>query len=364
MKLSAFLRDKVLLLLLHFVCMAALSAFLSATGYPASYIALICLFWLLILLTWLLSAFLRRRRYFKEAARTLENLDKGYLLGEMMPDSPLLEDRLYREMLRRSNRSVIEKIRLLEEDQRQYREYLETWVHEIKSPITGIALLCENGRQKITPAINETLRAVLLENRKIENAVDTVLYLARSEEVYRDYLIRKVCLEEVVQEALGRERLLLIENRVRAEVSCGESVYTDPKWLAFILGQLLLNSIKYRSETPLFRFSVQDEASQTILAFEDNGRGIRPEDLPRIFDKGFTGNNGRDQDKATGIGLYLCKKLCEKLDISLTARSVYGEGTTMLLAFPKNSYLLRNDGQFPADEYPADSPAESYKNVR
>lgn len=346
MKLSAFGKDKGLLLLLHLVCMALLSAFLHITGYPAANITLICIFWLLLLAVWFLTTYLRRKSYFREAFRLLEAIDNRYLFGEMLPDSFALEDRLYREMIRISTRSVIEKIRALEDARTEYREYLESWVHEIKTPISSIELLCGNAKNttfgpETTPVMNKLLRDIRLENRKIENCVDMVLYQARSGQVYKDYRIRETDLREVVCEALEKDRLLLIRSGIQADVSCDETVFTDKKWIVFILNQLILNSVKYRSETPSLRFYTHRGKDNIVLTIEDNGTGIPAEDLPRIFEKGFTGSNGRDHGKATGMGLYLCKKLCDRLGILLTARSVYGKGTEMILTFPVSSFIVR-----------------------
>lgn len=346
MKLPAFLKDKTLLLLLHLTCMSLLAGFLHITGYAGANIMLICLFWLMILCAWLAAVFLQRRKYFREAVDILEHMDKPYLLSEVLPDSCLLEDKLYREMLRISNKSVIEKIHALEDAQRDYREYLESWVHEIKTPITAISLLGENARKTgaggmTTDAISELLRSISIENSKIENCVDIILYLVRSEQVYKDYLIRESDLQEIVHEVLGKERLLLIRHHVQAEVLCADKVFTDKKWIAFILNQLILNSIKYCGAAPVLRFETRRSKNSVTLAVEDNGTGIRPEDLPRIFEKGFTGSNGRDHEKATGMGLYLCQKLCDRLGIALSAQSKYGEGTKMLLTFPLSSYALK-----------------------
>lgn len=371
MKLTAFLKDKCLLLLLHLICLALLSAFLHITGCPAANIALICIFWFIVLAVWLFFTFWRRRNYYKEAFHILETADKPYLLGEMLPDSCSLEDRLHREMLRRSNRSVIENIRSLEDTQKEYREYLESFVHEIKAPISAITLSCENGKtsviteicqidsfslDKITYVLNQTFRNIRMENRKIENYVDMVLYHARSEQVYKDYLIRETGLTEIVYEALEKESLLLIQSHGQAEVSCDEKVYTDKKWCVFIIGQLILNSIKYGSKAPVLRFFTSRDKDSITLTIADNGKGIPAEDLPRIFEKGFTGRNGREHGKATGMGLYLCKKLCDRLGIGLRAQSEYGKGTKMFLTFPVSSYIT--------EVTPRVLPPDSFKNVR
>ncbi len=351
MKPSAFLKDRSLLLLLHLSCMALLAGFLHITGYPAANILLICALWSLILGAWLFVTYLQRKKYFQEAAQILEHMDKPYLLGEVLPDSWHLEDKLYRDMLRRSNKSVIEEIHALEDAMQEYREYLESWVHEIKTPITGISLLCENGRKAVsaelsdstTKGINRLLRDITLENNKIENYVDMVLYYARSGQVHKDYLIRETDLQEIIYEVLGKERLLLIQNHVQADVSCPDKVFTDRKWISFIINQLILNSIKYRSDAPVLHFYTQRDKNSVTLTVEDNGTGILPEEMPRIFEKGFTGSNGRDHEKATGMGLYLCRKLCDGLGISLSAQSEYGQGTKMLLTFPLSSYITATD---------------------
>lgn len=345
MKLTDFIKDRGMLLLLHLVCMCAAAAFFTMTGYSRTNTVLFLLLWLLVLMSWLLATYLRRRRFFQEAQKILEKVDQRYLLGELLPDSFYLEDRLYRDMILRSNKQCIERIRQIEDEQRAYKEYIESWVHEIKAPITGISLLCDNRRSASAslpedkPGFKESYLAINLENQKIENYVDMALYYARSDQVYKDYLIRETCLEDVVYQILDKNRLLLIQNRVRVQTDCKETVYTDEKWIAFILNQILLNSVKYRSESPLFNIRANRDKDGVTLLLEDNGPGIPPEDLPRIFDKGFTGSNGRDNRRSTGMGLYLCRRLCERLGIRLWAESEYAVGTKLYLRFPVNSYI-------------------------
>ncbi len=289
---------------------------------------------------WLFITYRERKRYFDEIDKILAEVDQRYLLGELLPYSCRLEDRLYNKMMHLSNKSVIEKIRKIEDAQRDYREYIESWVHEIKTPITGIALICEN-RRRHEAVTQENLREISLENQKIENCVDKVLYYARMENVYKDFLIQKTDLQKTAEEVLAKNRLLLIRHQVRAEVHCGDMVYTDGKWISFILNQMIGNSVKYRSESPVFLIYTEREKDGVRLTIEDNGVGILPEELSRIFEKGFTGSNGRSHKQATGIGLYLCKRLCERLEIGLSAQSQPGRGTKMTLDFPVSNYIKR-----------------------
>ena len=357
MKPWPFLRDKFLLLLLHLVCMGLLSTFLRLTGYGGEKALLLLIFWFLILAAWLAVTYLQRKKYFDEAEKILSGMEEKYLLGELLPPSFRLEDKLYRQMLHRSNKSVIERIRTLEDEKREYKEFIESWVHEIKAPITGIALLCENGRRAAGMAPSrELLRDVTLENQKIENLVEQALYYARMEKVYQDFLIRETDLQEIAQEVLRKNRLLLIGKKVRAEVVCPHRVYTDGKWIAFILNQMMLNSVKYCCGQPEFLITTKPSEKGVLLIFEDNGRGIPEEDLPRIFDKGFTGSHGRTKEGAdeigtarvetagmgaTGMGLYLCHRLCEKLGVGLWAESAPGSGTRMIMEFPVSRYIAK-----------------------
>lgn len=254
-----------------------------------------------VFLVWLSVHYFSRRNYFKKMKEMMERIDQRYLLGELMPDSVHLEDQIYRELIRKSNKSVIERIRAIEDEKKEYREYIESWVHEIKAPITGIDLMCENHKETLT-------RRIALENRKIENYVDMALYYARSDEVYQDYMIRETDLGQTAAEILQRNKQYLIQKGIQAEVNCPDVAYTDGKWIGFILNQLLLNSAKYSKEQGAYiRIFTEHIENGVRLTVKDNGIGIKPEEIERIFEKGFTGSNGRKTERSTGMGLYSCK---------------------------------------------------------
>lgn len=337
MRFNEYIKDKSLVFILHIFCMSVLCGFLHVTGYPPDFCVLIGGCWVLAAASFFGIDFLKRRRYFQELSRILERMDERYLLGELMPDSVRLEDRLYRDMIRFSNKSVIERIRAVEKEKKEYREFIESLVHEIKAPITGISLICENHKDDHTRRIRE-------ENRKIENYVEMALYYARAGEVYKDYIIQKTDLSGLVSAVLSKNKYYMIQNGVRAELNCSHFVYTDEKWISFILNQLVLNSVKYKKGKTelLFVYTSQQERS-VKLTVKDDGVGIKKEDLPRVFDKGFTGSNGRKTAGATGMGLYLCKNLCEKLGIGISICSQEGKGTSVCLEFPVGTYHARDD---------------------
>ena len=351
MKMREYLIDKLLLLTLHVGCMLLLAGFLYATGYEPQFCVLILIFWILILMLWFGYEYYSRRRYFHELWETLNKMDQRYLLGELMPVSHRLEDGLYREMIRISNKAVIERIRQIEDEQKEYREYIESWVHEVKAPITSIDLMCENFKSDPLENQGDVVRRIRLENQKIENYVDMALYYARSEDVYKDYVIRRTNLGEIAVVVLKRNKGYLIQSQIQAEVDCKDMAYTDEKWIAFILNQLVLNAAKYcrKKGGKIWIYTSQKHKSDALtkhshgvrLVVKDNGIGIKEEELGRIFEKGFTGSNGRKTERSTGMGLYLCKKLCLKLGIEIYARSKAGEGTEVILEFPISSYLSK-----------------------
>lgn len=338
MRLDEYVKDRLLVIILQIFCLLVLFGFLCATGYPADFCILIGGCWILVAGVYFGLDFWKRRNYFQEMSRLLEQMDARYLLGELMPDSPRLEDRLYRDMIRFSNKSVIERIHAIEKEKREYREFIESWVHEIKAPITGVSLICENHKDEIT-------RRIETQNRKIENCVDMALYYARSDHVYKDYLIRKTDLSDIVTSVLSRNKYFLIQNGVQAEVHCSHFVYTDEKWIAFILNQLILNSVKYKNgEAEKLSVRTEEKKEGVWLTLQDDGVGIKKEELPRVFEKGFTGSNGRQTGSATGMGLYLCKNLCEKLGIEIAVFSEEEQGTEVVLKFPVGNYYAREEG--------------------
>lgn len=188
--------------------------------------------------------------------------------------------------------------------------------------------------------ISENCVLLSVYNRFTEQA----LYFARSEYTEKDYSVREMALAQVVHQAIADNKYLLLQNGMRLEVKAiQDTVYSDEKWVRFILNQLIANAVKYRAGQPVLRFSTCRQQDQVVLMVEDNGIGISPADLPRIFEKGFTGQNGRIVHQSTGIGLYLCKRLCEKLGIGISANSE-GKGTTISLSFHINDFVTGVQG--------------------
>lgn len=178
---------------------------------------------------------------------------------------------------------------------------------------------------------------------KVENYVEQALFYARSNTVEKDYYIKKCTLKEVVNESIKKNKTVLMQEQTSLYLHDLEAtVHTDSKWIVFILNQILQNSDKYRKREGNLEIEIFAKTGKenVVLCLKDNGIGIKKEEISKVFEKGFTGSNGRlSHKKSTGIGLYLSKKLCDKLGIALELSSCLEEGTEVRLVFPKSSYI-------------------------
>lgn len=189
---------------------------------------------------------------------------------------------------------------------------------------------------------NDLTRKIDIQIDRIENFVEQVLYYSRSDEVGKDYIIKKVELLPLVKNVIRKNQRDFISKRIRLQLGeLNEVVYSDSKWIEFILNQILINSIKYsKGKDDKIQIESKEISNTVVLTIEDEGVGIIERDLDRVFEKGFTGENGRKFGKSTGIGLYLCKKLCNKLGLGLEIQSKVNVGTKISIIFPKAENLI------------------------
>ena len=196
-------------------------------------------------------------------------------------------------------------------------------------------MLIENNKTEVTKSIDEELD-------KVENYVEQALFYARSNTVQKDYYIKSTKLKDMVNDAIKKNKNILIGEKISINLhDLDLTVNTDNKWVIFILNQIIQNSSKYmkKEENSQIEIYSKQGKENIILYIKDNGIGIKEEEVPKVFEKGFTGTNGRLQGKkSTGIGLYLCKKLCDKLGISIELNSKENKGTEVKLIFPKSSF--------------------------
>lgn len=332
-----FLKNQLPVLLMNLTGMLALVLFLNANGNPAPVSLLVVVVWIAVIILYFTTLYFTRKKHLCKLLEMAEQLEEKYLLPEVMEIPERADEEVFYRILKMAEKSMLEKIGGVQRERKEYKEYIEQWIHEVKTPITAMKLLCENND---SPFVREMLAELENVNRFTEQA----LYYARSEHTEKDYLIREIELRDVVHSAIADNKYLLRQNNVVITAdNIDSNVYTDDKWVRFILNQIISNAVKYRTEKPVLRFFTVRENDRILLSVEDNGMGISESDLPRIFEKGFTGQNGRMIQSSTGIGLYLCKRLCDKLGIGLTAYSE-GKGTTITLSFHINDFVTGVQG--------------------
>ena len=212
---------------------------------------------------------------------------------------------------------------------RDMTEYYSVWAHQIKTPIASMKLTLQNEDSALARKLNSDLF-------RIEQYVEMVLAFLRLDSSSSDYLFKEYDVDGIVRQSVKKFASDFIGRKIRLEYEpLNERVITDEKWLSFVIEQILSNSLKYTRDGSIKIY--MDEPHR--LCITDTGIGIAPEDLPRIFENGYTGFNGRVDKSASGIGLYLCRRICENLGIEITAQSELGTGTTIRLDLSQNNCI-------------------------
>ena len=335
MDFKLFLREKASTILLLLFGLITIEIFLMAYNvgmFIKIYIPLIIIGLYMISI---IIEYFKRKKFYNNLLNILEELDEKYLITEIIKTPNFLEGQIFKNSLEQIDKSMLENVNKYKYMTEDYKEYIELWIHEIKIPIATSKMVIENNKNAITKSIDEELD-------KVENYIEQALFYARSNTVEKDYYIRKVVLKEIVNESIKKNKSSLIQEKISIDIHDLEiEVNTDNKWIVFILNQIIQNSIKYRKkENSVIEIYANQGKENVILYIKDNGIGIKQGEITRVFEKGFTGTNGRlSNKKSTGIGLYLCKKLCNKLGIGIELNSVQNEGTEVKLVFPKDSYI-------------------------
>lgn len=336
MKISEFLKDKTLEIIFAIFLIITIVAFLSVTQidlFIKMYIPIAILLFFIIVLT---VEYIKKKKFYNAVKESLIELDEKYLIAETIENPSFLDGKLLKNILIETDKSMIEHVNKYKYLQEEYKEYIELWIHEIKTPIAAGKLIVQNNKNEVTKSIDEELD-------KIEYYVEQALYYARSNTVEKDYCITKCNLQDIVNTVIKKNKDDLINNKIKINIEdINENVYTDSKWIIFILNQIITNCIKYsKKENAEININVEIKKARVILDIKDNGIGIRKGEITKVFEKGFTGSNGRKEGKkSTGIGLYLCRKLCGKLGIGIELNSEENIGTDVKLVFPKNDYNL------------------------
>ena len=281
------------------------------------YAAAICIFIGSIFLFFDYLSFYKKHKALRKLLREIT------VTAAHMPEPRSLLEADYQALIRTLH---ADKTALEDEMRARYTnlvEYYTIWAHQVKTPIAAMRLLLQSENNALNRELSEELQ-------RIEQYVEMVMCYLRLDADSTDYLIKEYDLDDIIRQAVRKYAGQFIRKKIKLDytpVAC--KILTDEKWFLFVVEQVLSNALKYTKSGTI---SVMLDASET-LCIKDTGMGIAPEDLPRIFEKGYTGYNGRSDKKASGIGLYLCRRICRNLGHRISAESAVGQGTAIRIDF-------------------------------
>lgn len=335
MKTKEFLREKIYLLFIAFLTNLITILFLFAIQVNSEIVLIISLLHWGMIISYLVIEYLRRYAFYKYLQQTLDGLDKKYLLTEIIDEPLFIDGKILYETLRIINKSMADHVNQYRIIQNEYKDYIEMWVHEIKTPLAASKLILSNNPSEVSNSLYEEIE-------RVEDFVEQALFYARSANPEKDYMIKELNLQSTVSKVIRKHAKTFIYQKIKVDLhDVNYIIYSDSKWLDFILNQIITNALKYMpKDVGILHIWAEDKKDMIKLFIQDNGCGIEPSEIGRIFDKGFTGTNGRNHEKATGMGLYLCKTLCDKLYLGIQAESTPNKGTTIIVSFPISKLML------------------------
>lgn len=342
MNFPKYLKDKRFFLLFYTGLMSFISIvlLLSFDGEnvwkTVVYINVSCLFFAILYIG---IGYFYHMNFYKKIERLIKSPHPDALA--LLPEAQNYEQRLYLDLFEKIMDTHKRELQELYNKKKEHEEYMISWVHEIKLPITSSRLLIENFEEQ---PIEDIVSKLEDELDKIEGYVEQALFYARVDSFASDYLITEVDLLKVIKNSVKKYAKLFINKQIQLHIDdeSGKLVHSDQKWLGFIIDQLITNALKYTDHGGRILIYFKEDDREKRLVIEDNGIGIKAEDLQRVFERGFTGSTGRNHTKSTGMGLYLAKKLAVKLGHDLSIESSAGEYTRATIHFPKirNYYNL------------------------
>ena len=334
MKFNSFLKDRlysiVTALFCYFIILLVLLAYKSDKAIVIAITIILLVTYILLFLT----DFFRKQKFYTDLLTNIDNLNKSYLFLETLNRPEFYEGELLCQALYEIDKSMNENVRIEKEQLLDNKEYIEMWIHEVKRPLASLVLTLNNQKNILDRKTKNILK-------RLEDYVDQVLYYVRSENAEKDYFIKEVDLSKVIKNVGIKNMDDLLDNKVEFIVDkTNYKVFTDSKWLEFILNQIINNSIKYKRniDNSYIKIYVKDNLDTTVLIIEDNGIGIKSSDIRQVFDKTFTGTNGREKTTSTGMGLYIAKNLCKKLGHKIEIESKENEYTRVFITFAKNKF--------------------------
>lgn len=328
-----FLKDKLYTIISFIIIYIIILLMFLAFKIDYSLIIVTSLLLILFVVLILVVEYFRKKYFYNNLISNINSLDKAYLVLETLSKPNFYDGEILYQSLYEINKSMAEYVKNIEFQMTDFKEYIEMWIHEVKIPISSLVLMVHN---------NKTLDKKYEEQlKKLEDYVAQVLYYARSENAEKDYLINEVSLNKVIGNIALKNKDDLLLNKIDLVVkNIDYKVLTDSKWLEFIINQIINNSIKYKRniKSSYIKIEAVEAQDKITLIIEDNGIGIPASDINKVFEKSFTGYNGRIMTKSTGMGLFIVKNLIEKLGHKIKIESNEKEYTRVYIIFNKNHF--------------------------
>lgn len=245
-----------------------------------------------------------------------------------LPNVSSVYDSDYNEIINNLKTEVISIQNETAEKYSDMIDYYSVWVHQIKTPISSMRLTLQNDDSALS-------RTILSDLFRIEQYVEMVLAFLRLDSDSSDYIFKEYSIDDIIRKSVRKFSSEFINRKISLQFeSCNFKFITDEKWLAFVIEQILSNALKYTRKGSIKIYMIESGT----LCIEDTGIGISSDDLPRIFERGYTGYNGRTDTNSSGLGLYLCKRICQNLSVGIKAESELDKGTKILLDLSQNKF--------------------------
>lgn len=334
MSFIEYLKDKRYFWAFYFMIMAFVSLVLilgvndQEIGSYMMYINVSCFLFAVLYTT---IGYFYRKNFFQQLTELIDSHHED--ISAMLPKAQNHQQQRFLNLLNKMHQHYTSELQTLFDEKREHQEFIMSWIHEVKVPIAACHLLIENSAEKSVEILADKLEDEL---NKIEDYVEQALYYSRIDSFSKDYFIKEVHVNQIIKNSVKKYAKLFISKGIHLNLeSKDQFVQSDDKWLGFVVDQIISNAIKYTDENGHITIQFDEDSQEKRLIIEDDGIGIKPEDLHRVFERGFTGTIGRNYGKSTGIGLYLAKQLAHKLGHDISIQSEENCFTKVIVHFPK-----------------------------
>ncbi|BDR77291.1 sensor histidine kinase [Clostridium tetani] len=343
-----FLKDRIAYIIVYLISISFviltmhLTLFIKVIDFPITNILYAYFVSIVILIIFLVYEYSKVRAFYKQLYEILnsENIMENIInIGEVRT----IEQKLFTQILKKLYKSYEDKVYKYKDIQKHYLDFINQWVHQMKTPVSVIDLILQ---EEDTSEFNEILDSIGEENEKISQGLNIMLYNARINEFNHDFNVEDIDILLILRKVINDNKKLLIRHKIFPKIS-GETaiVQTDKKWIYFVINQIVINAIKYTAATEkdkkTINFNIKEDTTKIVVSIEDNGISIPKEDLGRVFNAFFTGKNGRKTSESTGMGMYLSKRICEELGNEVYVESEEGKGASFYIAFYKSKNIFK-----------------------